>query len=432
MLIEFQFRNYRSFRDAAVLSMEAVGLGAQQNNLIPFGKTNLLPCAAIYGKNGGGKSNVIRALWLSSLFILNAQKTQHENARVPVRPFLLNEYSRNEPTSFEYVYVMDDVKYWYGFSATEEKIIDEYLYHAPNGQKAMVFHRNGQNFRFTKEHARRNMIKEAVAENQLYFSVACIMNDAACKRAMKWFRERVFFSRDYADLPKQLPAYSDDTAMLDAISDYAKAADLGIEDVRFEFHKQEIKKMESLPEDLPEGVKAALMQLAQALSDSSPDAERRLRIGHVTASLKHQGKNREGANCQYELALSDESDGTRRLMSLAPAIENALRKGGLLLVDELEREMHPTLVEYLVAKFQSRASNPKGAQLIFTTHNMELLDLRLLRKDQIYLVEKSREDGVSELYSISDFHTRTTDNIRKAYLAGRFGAVPELDIEEVV
>ena len=131
MLIEFKFTNYRSFRDETVLSMEAMGLGTYKSCLIPFRNKRLLPAAAIYGKNGGGKSNVIRAFWLAVQFIRNAQRTQHENAAIPVQPFLLNDTSCDEPTSFEFIYTIADVKYVYGFSATKKEVFKEYLYYAP-------------------------------------------------------------------------------------------------------------------------------------------------------------------------------------------------------------------------------------------------------------------------------------------------------------
>ena len=118
-------------------------------------------------------------------------------------------------------------------------------------------------------------------------------------------------------------------------------------------------------------------------------------------------------------------------MALAPDIEKVLRCGGVLLVDELEKEIHPMLVQYIVAKFQSPSANPNHAQLIFTTHDTELLSMELLRKDQIYFADKNRQDGSSSLYSISDFGTATGENIRKGYLLGKYGATPELDIEEV-
>lgn len=431
MLIDFTFKNYRSFRDEAVLSMEATGLGVFKNCLIMNGNMKLLPGVAIYGKNGGGKSNVIRAFWLAVQFIKNAQRIQHEKAAIPVVPFALNDFSSSEPTEFNFVYTLDGIKYWYGFAATRDQIIKEYLYHAPKGQKALVFSREKQVFSFTESKARRKLISETVAQNQLYFSVACTMNDAVCATAMNWFRDRVFFSRDYSDIPRQLLEYSDDKNMLKAISDYAKAADFGIEDMSFEINSEEIEDELSLPDEIPEGVKAALTQFVHMLSETSNNSEVRLKMGEVKATSMHPGIDKTGNRRSYPLELSDESDGTRKLMSIAPAIESVLANGGVLLVDEIERELHPMLVDFIIAKFQSKRTNPKGAQIIFTTHNTELMNMELLRKDQFYFVDKNEKDGSSDLYGISDFSTRTTDNIRKAYLLGKYGATPNIEVEEV-
>lgn len=432
VLYEFKFNNYRSFRDETILSMLATGLGSFKNSIIEHNNTKLLPCAAIIGKNGGGKSNVIRAFWLAVQFVKNSQRTQHENSDIPVIPFSLNDYSFNQPTTFDFIYSINGIKYWYGYSATKDKIIEEYLYHAPKKQKALIFKRSGQQFSFTEEKATRKLISKAVAENQLFFSVACTMNDSSCINAMRWFREYIFFSRDYADIPSQLIEYSEDKNMLRIISEYAKIADVGIEKMRFDFNRQEISENGLFPDDLPEGVKTALLQFSRALAETSNNSEVHLKLGQITAKAYHLGINNAGKSVTFELDLSDESDGTRKLMALAPAIESTLAKGGVLLVDEIEKELHPILVNYIVSKFQSKNSNPHGAQIVFTTHNTELLNLELLRKDQIYLADKNPSDGVSELYCLSDFSTRTTDNIRKGYLLGKYGAIPNVDVEEVM
>ena len=432
MLIEFKFTNYRSFRDETVLSMEAMGLGTYKSCLIPFRNKRLLPAAAIYGKNGGGKSNVIRAFWLAVQFIRNAQRTQHENAPIPVQPFLLNDTSRNEPTSFEFIYTIADVKYVYGFSATKKEIFKEYLYYAPKGQLSMVFERDHQNFMFrdNSEKKRRQLISEAVGPNQLYFAIACTMNESACQKAMSWFRENIFFSRDYTDIPSQLIEYSEKPDMLAAIKKYAENADVGIQDMNFEFRNEEIKDASNTG-DIPSGIVAALTQFAKALSDISNTSEIKLQRSEVNATSYHRGVRSDGSEALFELQLADESDGTRKLMALAPAIERALEFGGLLLVDELEKEMHPLMVEMIVSKFQSQSSNPNHAQIIFTTHDTELLNMNILRKDQLYFADKSKKDGASELYSISELQTPTNENIRKGYLLGKYGGTPDIEIEEV-
>lgn len=429
MLLEFKFQNFRSFRDETVLSLEATGLSAFKGSLIKYGTKNLLPGIAIFGKNGGGKSNVIRAFWLAVQFIKNAQRTQHENSEIPVNPFALNDYSRNEPTAFEFVYTLDDILYVYGFSATKDKIVSEYLYHSPNGQRALVFSRDYQKFSFTNksEKARRMLISETVAENQLFFSVACTMNDGDCIRAMRWFREFVYFSRDYTDISTQIFENIDDKNIINAITSYAKNADIGILDMSFEYKSKDV----SFPEDLPEGIKSALMTLLANLSAGANESEAKLKMGEIVATSFHQGIRKDGKNETYMLDVSDESDGTRKLMALAPAIETVLQKGGILMVDEIERELHPLLVKYIISKFQSKNTNKGGAQIVFTTHNTELMNLDIIRKDQLYFVDKDSNEGTSELYSISDFSTKTSENIRKGYIVGKYGATPDVEIEEV-
>ena len=431
MLIEFRFKNYRSFRDEAVLSMEAIGLSSFKTCLIEQNNMKLLPGVAIYGKNGGGKSNVIRAFWLAVQFIKNAQRMQHEKALVPVIPFALNDYSANEPTEFEFDYISNGIKYWYSFAATREKIVRESLYHAPKGQKAQVFVREEQTFTFTEDKSKRKLMSKTVAENQLFFSIACTMNDVICINAMKWFREDVLFSRDYTDIPRQLLEYCDDSNMLKAISDYAKIADFGIEEMQFEVENKEIENALDFPEEVPEKMKAALTSFIHILSETSNNSEGKLKMSQVKAKAKHKGINANGEEKLYNIELGDESDGTRKLMSIAPAIESVLTKGGVLLVDELEKELHPLLVNFIIAKFQSKRSNPNGAQIIFTTHNTELMNLELMRKDQIYFVDKRKSDGTSELYSVTEFNTKSADNIRKGYLVGKYGATPNIEIEDV-
>ncbi len=433
MLIEFKFSNYRSFRDEGCLSMEATGLQTKRHCLIPCKPTDLFPAAAIFGKNGGGKSNVIRAFWLGVQFIRNAQRTQHENASVPMQPFLLDDNSEDQPTSFEYTYIQDGIKYIYGFSATKKSILQEYLYYAPKGQKALVFSREGQEFLFRENNARklRELISEAVNHNQLYFSIACTMNEPICKMAMSWFRENLFFSRDYVDIPEQLIEYSENPNMLKAITHYAVEADIGIEDIKFEIKNEELDDEGLSIEGIPEGLKTALTQFMKALSASPNVSESKMKMEQMSATSFHRGLNHQGESTAYPLPLADESDGTKKLMSLAPAVEQALERGGVLLVDELENGLHPLLAAFLISKFQSPDSNPHHAQLIFTTHNLDLLDEELIRKDQIYFVDKDQKDGSSSLYSISEFSTPTTENLRKGYLLGKYGAIPDITPEEV-
>ena len=431
MLLYFKVKNYRSIRDEAVLDMEAAGLHDAAKNLLPFGRKEYLPAVAIYGKNGGGKSNLIRSMWLAVQFICNAQKTQTENEPVPVRPFMLNDHSVNEPTAFEFAYVQNGAKYVYGFSATRTHIVSEYLKAWPKGREKNIFLRHGQSFIFPKdnEKKRKELIKEAVGKNQLFFAISCTMNYKPCIEAMKWFREKIVFSRDFTDINRNLIDYREDETMLQAIVSAAKKADVGIEDIQFEIDQQTLDlQSQNIPGQM-RGMIAALRAFCEALQQNGNEAEVSLNMGKLKSTTYHTGLNCEGKASRYELTLSDESDGTRRLMTLAPAIERTLKEGGTLVVDELEREMHLMLIEYVLGRYQEKRNNPAHAQLIFTTHDTSLLNQEILRRDQIYFVDKRREDGASSLYSLADFNIRNDANIQKAYLLGKFGAVPS--IEEV-
>lgn len=433
MLINFKFSNYRSFKDGANLNMKAVGLSDFKECLIKQGSNTILPTVAIFGKNGSGKSNVIRAFWLAVQFIKNAQRTQHEKATIPLTPFSLNDYSKDEPTTFEFTYIVDDIKYIYGFSANSKAILKEYLFYTPKGQKATIFTRECQEFKFPENNEKRmkELISEAVAENQLFFSIACTMNYKPCIMAMKWFREQIAFSRDFTDIPKQLIEYAENKNMLNSIISYAKKADVGINDMTFDFKNSQISNLSDLTNDIPEEIKSVLTSFLDALSASPNTSETAISTHEIKTQSFHSGVSKDGNQCSYALELADESDGTRKLMALAPAIELALNHGGVFVIDEIEKEMHPLLVEFIVSKFQSKNTNKANAQLIFTTHSTELMNMEIIRKDQIYFTDKDNQNGESELYNLTDFSPSTNANIRKSYLLGKYGATPNIDIEEV-
>ena len=430
MLKEFRFSNFGSFRDEAVLSMEAVGLKELKDVPRKDGSDTLLPLAAIYGKNGGGKTNVLCAFDYAVDFILNAQQTQHENAPIPVVPFMLDDVSKQRPTSFHFEYKMDGVRYWYGFSATRQNICNEYLYHAPKDKKALVFSREYQDFKFRSGKRERKLIQKLVAENQLFLSIASGMNDADCKRAMTWFRQYLFKGNEYDDIEEQIFRNMDSPAIIKAMSDYANAADIGIDHVEVERDEEweANASIGNFSPDTPEDVRSAL---EKALKTASAHPGLKAVPMKLTVISMHQGIGADGFSKLFPLAFDLESDGTKNLMALSPAIFRALDCGGVLFVDELEKGLHPLLVKMILSRFQSPKTNPKNAQLIFTTHSAELLDMSILRKDQIYLADKDRETSVSSLYSVSDFSTPTRENVRKAYLAGKYGASPDIRIEEV-
>ena len=202
--------------------------------------------------------------------------------------------------------------------------------------------------------------------------------------------------------------YSEDKEMLRSITNIAKVADLGISDMKFEFDNKQIDSIDDLPDDVVRAFKENL--------------NGKLQYNELKASSYHYGVDLNGLKKEYELTLDDESDGTLKLMSRAIAMESALKNGGLFIIDEIEDKLHPILVEYIINRFQQ--NNPSKAQLIFTTHSIDIMNRELLRRDQYYLVNKNSSTGVSELYSVADFSVRNDEKIGKAYLLGKYGAIP--------
>ena len=272
----------------------------------------------------------------------------------------------------------------------------------------------------------KEMISRAVAPNQLFFAISCVMNYVPCTKAMKWFRTNVFFSRDYSDLGANLLDYSDDSEMLNSIATIAKVADLGISDIKFEMNNRIITNLDELPDDMSlenkQKIETALADLRERLSGNADNISDAIQFNELKVTPLHTGIDSNGGKIEYPLSLSDESDGTIRLMARATAMESAIRNGGVLIIDEIEERLHPVLVEHIIKKFQY--NNTTKAQLIFTTHSIDIMNRELLRRDQYYLVDKDGETGASELYAVSDFSVRNDEKVGKAYLLGKYGAVP--------
>ena len=383
MLIQFTIENHRSIKESAVISFAASKDKSLESCLIhPDEKRTLLPVLAIYGANAAGKSNVLHALMTMKDMIVGFSSKLSKGQKLPWEPFAGN----NRPTSFEIMYIYNQVRYVYGFSFDAKKIYTEYLYHWPNGREALIFSRENGAYEFRENINEQMTLSNRTLDNKLYLVSSNDWNLPQTENAYKWFLEKLTGI-------SELPAASSETVAEIVRSDESKArilkemllADLGISDVS-------IKTIAGKKDE-------------------------------TVITTTHRIIDEEGNIDHFQLLMDQESSGTQRFFSRIGGWLQALENGSLLVVDEIERSMHPLLTRRLIEMVQDSSINTSGAQLLFTTHDA-LLHLNLMRRDQIWFAEKNDRSCATELYSLASFSPRKGENVRKGYLQGRFGAIP--------
>lgn len=415
MLIEFAVSNFRSIKEEARLSLVA-DRDRKYADSNTFVRTlgdggqpiRLLRSAALYGANASGKTNLLLGLKAMHEIVLGSSGNL---ATLPVTPFRFDPAYDNQPSSFEVIFVMDNVRYQYGFSATREEVIDEWLYASPSGRMQTWFERSrGPTPRTStwtlggKLTGDRQVWRRATRPRALFLSTAVALNSIQLLPIFNWFRERLRVIVGYHDVsPKFSMDYCSKHRQTDVV-DFLRSADLAVTDIR-------MVERESPSKSVADGA-------------SSPLHDRNARetadAGVVDVLLQHQPDGGKPA----ELNIADESDGTRKMFALAGPWIDSLASGNVIVLDELHDNLHPELVRFLVGQFHDQAANRSGAQLIFSTHDASILDRELLRRDQIWLCGRN-ERLETTLFPLSDFRTgRGDENLSRAYLAGRFGAIP--------
>jgi hypothetical protein len=419
--------NYRSFREEQTLSLVASNDKELGDNCVDQGKLRLLKAVGIYGPNASGKSNLIRALSTMRDII---EKPGKPGERLPVAPFKLHDKYSNEPSSFEVTFIHEGSRYQYGFTATTERIHDEWLLAYPEGRlkdTAQTWFERKFN-RKTEEtewnfgsylRGEREKLKDRTINNVLFLSAGAQWNNKQLTTVHEWFSKRFLII-----LPSERPTVTTIDMVMDAQEDeeskkalYAylggimQRADFGIHGINFKIQEIDPEKI-SFPPDLPEKSREIILKVLKRRSSVEVEFIHRVEPG---------GK---------EVGFSDleESDGTRRFFELVGPWLSAVTEGRALLVDELEASLHPHLVRELLKLFQNPEFLSEGAQLIFSTHDTTLLDPELFRRDQIWFTEKDRGGG-TQLYSMSDYKERKPrkgEAMQRGYLAGRYGAIPIL------
>lgn len=417
MLLQFTFGNYRSFRDETTFSMVASsGAEHRETHTIPIpgdNESRAVRSAGIFGPNASGKTNLLRALnAMSDIVVKSATSGQRGDDIAPITPFRLTAEHREAPTAFAASFIIDGVEYEYAFAATRSEVVEESLYAYPKGQARRWFER-----RFSVSHdsgefnpgdylkGHRKQIWDATRPNALFLSTAAQLNNKQLAPIFDWFRKSVAY------LPGRRlgPGFTADISVNEKerkrILELMSAADLGIRDI---FVEEEPVDFDALPSGLAE------------IIEKSNQREKVERILGRSVRFQHTEVPEEEAL----LDLNEESHGTQQFFALAGPVLDVLDQGRVLLVDELNASLHPTMVREIVSLFNDPETNPNGAQLIFNTHDVTLLSQDLLRRDQIWFTEKFG-DGASRLTPLLEFKPRKgTEALRKNYLQGRYGGLP--------
>ena len=398
MLIEFSVKNFLSFKDKVTLSMEKGKGNENSENIITNNDIELLKTTAIYGANASGKSNLLEALTCAILMVRNSHLISLGEKLDDIKPFLFDEESYKKPSEFEFIFLANNIKYRYFFSADSNKIYDEVLDAYYSQKPTNIFTRtNTNNYEFTNDKNKLTQLAEKNTENKLFLNTATIWNYDKTKDAFFWFNLTID-TYDWYDFVQKIPnknlvEYINDNKELKNFTlKLFKEADILIKDIHVDYEEKEMNKQ--------------------------------IKMSNFNIELDHEIVDKNNNKHSYSLNFADESSGTKVLFALAPFLKIAFESPKIMIVDELEKSMHPSLVKFIIKLFNSKKINKANSQLIFTTHATNLLDLDLFRRDQIWFTEKNSNTGTSDLYPLDSFPVRKDENIEKGYINGRYGAIP--------
>ncbi len=440
MLVEFRVENHRSICDEQALTTETGRVG-HPGDLRPRKVAgyahHILPVVALYGANASGKSNILSALGFMRDAVIDSHRTWPPEGGVPREAFAWGGYAR-APSMLEATFLIEGVRYQYGFLVDQVRVLEEWLLAWPKRRRQTWLEREGDKFSFG-EHLRgeNRLVEEVTRPNALFLSTAAQHQHELLLPIYGWFRQlravRVEgYKERYADA---MPAAAAAAMFAAAAAGAAASA-------------SSPKGMVRVRDLIPVAAgRAGAPGASLVLDESGADQLRRLmkaadvgisdfRIDEVGYSSKGNENDAQRIFMLHNigegeawLPLEQESAGTKALFRLGPSVIEALTHGSLLVIDELEASLHPLIAAQIVSQFNDPRTNPRNAQLLFTTHDTSLLGTTLrqplLRRDQIWLTEKNPA-GATTLYPLTDYKPRKAENLERGYLQGRYGAIPFL------
>lgn len=401
MLINLTIKNFLSIKDPVSFSLLATSDDSHETTLIShpaLKEEKLIPCAAIYGANASGKTNFLLAFDMLSNFVLYSHRIQ-ANDLIGVIPFRLDSVSNKAPTEFIVEFIANDIRYKYQLAMTDEEVFTENLYSYENNREAIIFERNKAEFFFTRDKSRQDEIAKNTLKNTSYLAKATQSNYAPVKAPFDWFSHADVYKNRLGQIYiPSATALNESIERKNQFLNFLSIIDLSVKDFVIE------KKVKTKKDD---------------------ETIARKDVSYSIQTLHKFKDSDTGDEKEVYFNLRDESDGTRTLFNIAVPVFEALDLGGTLFVDELEANLHPLAQEKLISLFMDPEQNRRGAQIVFSTHNTNLLNLGILRRDQIWFTEK-KENQSTDIYSLADLTPipRKEANIQKGYLAGKYGAIP--------
>ena len=422
MLLRFAVANHLSIRERQELSFAASSLRDRDDGLIDCRAVqsgSVLPAIVIYGANASGKSNIVNAIATMQQLVLWSHTQGEPGGGVPRHAFKLDTTCSQTPSRFEIDFVIDDVRYHYGFETTDEVFVAEWLYEFPKSHRRRMFERDNSGFNFGRWlRGQNNNIAGLTRTNSLFLSAAAQNGHEQLSKIYEYFRSIEIASR--ISIPGVMASSQFAGDGPDArVINFLESINTGV--IGYQ------KKETEIPEKGREMTREIFAILNRFLGDSvkidlddDDDDENK----RVAIELAHRGRKGESVY----LDLDSESAGTRRLLIVLGLAYQALDKGTPLCIDEVDASLHTYASEAILKLFCQPETNRNGAQLIATTHNTNLMmKSSVLRRDQLWFTQKTPE-GATELYPLTDIRTRKDDNIELGYLQGRFGALPSDDI----
>ena len=417
MLVNFTVKNYRSFKQERTFHMEASSIKEHKESVIVEGKYSLLPLAVFYGANSGGKSNLIQAVATMRGMVRRSVRL-NDGDSLPYEPFALDKTSELQPTFFEIQFINNNALYRYGFEYTKKEIISEWLYEKRFGEKEYeLFIRSRDIIEVSDKRFPEGLGKENLTNsNRLFLSLVAQLKGEKSNSVMAWFGDcNVLSGIDSEGYEAfTLRMFLEHLNGTDEAQVFFNTLQLGF--TRFMVKKVDIPK-EAL-ESAPDSIKS---KLEQDLASGS----------FVEPLTTHNVYDENGAVVGERSFHKNqmESEGTKKVIEMSGPIFDTLHDGKTLIVDELDAKLHPLLTRNIVLLFMNPKVNKNGAQLIFATHDTNLLDLEIIRRDQIWFAEKDKVES-TDIYSLVEFKdedgkkVRNDRDIKRDYIRGRYGAIP--------